>query len=76
VEDESTDLIIPLLLSSQRVQRQLQTLVRGFLIARLARLVIDDGDASVCEPVDAVNASDDGCFSNLDLERLFGVQDL
>ena len=68
VEDQRSNLVPPLLVCRDCIQRQLQALVRGFLVAGFAGLVVDDRDAAVRPPIDAVDAPDDHRLTNLDLE--------
>src|SRR5579871_374013 len=74
VEDKNAHFVSPLFLSGDRVKRELQALVGVFLIASLARFVVDDSNRSIGPAVDAVDASDDGSLTDVNFKRLLGVQ--
>ena len=76
VKNQRAHGVSPLLLGGDRVERQLQALVGVFLIAGLAGLVVDDRHAAVGTAVDAVDASGDRGIADLNLKRLFGMQNL
>jgi len=76
VKHQRSDLISPLFVCRNGIQRELQTLIRVFLVAAFPGLVVDDGDAAVRPAVDAIDSADYQRFSNPDFKRLFRMQDL
>src|ERR1700683_4235 len=76
VKDQRLDLVIPFLLRSHGVDRELQTLVGVLLISRPARLVVDHFYAAVGAAVDAIDASGNHGFAHANIEPLFSMENI